>query len=210
MEDLFNDLSALEERLGVSPEKNQRSEDDGIARAYAFTKGAHGNQKRDEGTAYVIHPLRVALILRDDIGISKEPMLMAALLHDVVEDTPKGIQEIRDLFGDAVSDLVQALTRVRLYPESEHDKFARKGTMYDWYIHEAPEEVRLIKCADILDNMRSWAYIPEGHSSEKKFKRWIREAEVYYLPLAELTHPFFAREISALLNRYRQERRFQI
>lgn len=194
--------------MGISPQENSELNGSRVLKAYEFAKLAHGDQKRDEGTAYVIHPLRVALILLDDICVADEVMVMAALLHDVVEDTTKGIQEIKDSFGDSVSDLVQALTRVRVYPESEPHKFARKGDMFDWYIHEASEKVRLIKCADILDNMRSWAYIPDGHNSEKKFRRWMREAELYYMPLAKLTHPFFAHEIAALVEKYREEKRF--
>lgn len=142
---------------------------------------AHHNQVR-KGTEipYIIHPLAVASML---IRIkSPEPVVIAALLHDVVEDTPVTVREILAQFGPEVADLVTAL--------SEPDKRApweeRKAHTIEYLEKKANEDVLLIALADKLDNIRA---IREGLEidGEKFWGRFNRPREKqrwYYERLA--------------------------
>lgn len=156
-----------------------------IFSALAFSKRAHEKQFRDEGAPYVIHPIRTAYSLLD-LNICSVDILCAALLHDVVEDTGIPIQEIKRRFGKRTSVLVENVTRARPLHETESEKKKAKIQKFKAYLI-ADYETRLIKCADMLDNIRSWSVIPLSHPSRKKFARWYAEAEHYSIPIAEKT-----------------------
>jgi (p)ppGpp synthase/HD superfamily hydrolase len=142
---------------------------------------AHHYQVR-KGTEipYIVHPLAVAsLLIRVN---SPEPVVIAALLHDVLEDTPVGIQEIRARFGPQVADLVSAL--------SEPDKSApwedRKTHTIEYLENKASAEVLLVALADKLDNIRA---IREGLASDgerfwERFNRPREKQRWYYKRLA--------------------------
>ena len=132
---------------------------------------AHHRQVR-KGTEipYIVHPLAVASLL---IRVGRpEPLVIAALLHDVLEDTPVTIQEIRARFGAEVAGLVAAL--------SEPDKSAswedRKAHTIDFLEKRASGDVLMVSLADKLDNIRA---IREGLESdgEKFWERFNRPRE---------------------------------
>src|SRR3972149_4611180 len=92
-----------------------------VERAIRAASAAHRDSRRDEGTPYIRHPLRVALILVEELdldhlaeqlNLTQEELVCAALLHDVVEDHvhPMGITEVREQFGERVAGLVTCLT----------------------------------------------------------------------------------------------------
>jgi (p)ppGpp synthase/HD superfamily hydrolase len=138
---------------------------------------AHHNQVR-KGTEipYVVHPLAVAgLLIRLECP---EHTVIAALLHDVVEDTPVSVEEIRSLFGREVAELVMAL--------SEPDKKApwedRKAHTIEYLEQEADEDTLLVSLADKLDNIRA---IREGIESDgeifwERFNRPREKQKWYY------------------------------
>jgi len=138
---------------------------------------AHHHQVR-KGTEipYIVHPLAVAgLLIR---ASTPEPAVIAALLHDVVEDTPVTIQEILSRFGREVADLVTAL--------SEPDKKApwedRKAHTIDYLEKKATDDVLLVALADKLDNIRA---IREGLESDgetfwERFNRPRAKQKWYY------------------------------
>lgn len=142
---------------------------DQLSRALLFARNAHGsiNQKRKyTGEDYIFHPIEVALTVASAQCHTPE-MLMAALLHDTVEDTPVTIEEIRTNFGEHVADLVGWLTDVAT-PE-DGNRATRKALNRAHSI-AAPAEAQTIKVADIISNVRSIAehdkdfakvYIPE-------------------------------------------------
>jgi GTP diphosphokinase / guanosine-3',5'-bis(diphosphate) 3'-diphosphatase len=137
---------------------------------------SHEGQLRDEGTPYVIHLIRTALILIEELRVEDAEMIVAALLHDSVEDTAMTITEVQERFGDSVAKMVEALTRDK-EKESKKEKFEK-------LLHEN-EKVRTIKSADWFDNMRSWKFISPEKPAREKFSRWFEEAESLYIPLAE-------------------------
>ena len=89
----------------VSDEDLQRIRD-----AYAFAAEAHKDQKRKSGEPYIIHPIAVARIVAEEFELGANPVI-AAFLHDVVEDTPVTIDDIRRRFGDDVAFLVGVVTK---------------------------------------------------------------------------------------------------
>ncbi|TQX91343.1 bifunctional (p)ppGpp synthetase/guanosine-3',5'-bis(diphosphate) 3'-pyrophosphohydrolase [Rhizobium sp. rho-13.1] len=116
--------------------------------ALRFATAAHGEQKRKyTGEPYIVHPVAVAEIVR---GIPHTPeMIAAALLHDVVEDTPVTLLEIKEKFGSKVAQLVAWLTDVST--PFHGNRLARKE-LDRQHIALAPPEAKSIKLADLIHN----------------------------------------------------------
>jgi GTP pyrophosphokinase len=155
-----------------------------IIKACQLAKKYHSGQKRDEGGPYILHPLRVASLLIEELNISDVNVICAALLHDAVEDSDLQLKEINEIFGNITSNLVKNLTRKKLPDEAESNKYQRK---YQKFLETMKKDfnTRAIKTCDALDNMVSWPKIIEHHSAKKKMKRWLREAKTMYIPLAQ-------------------------
>lgn len=119
-------------------------------RALAFATEAHGSidhRRKYTGDPYIVHPIAVAEIVR---SVPHTPeMIAAAYLHDVVEDTPVGLDEIREEFGDEVADLVDRLTDVS--KPSDGNRAVRKA-IDRRHLAAAPAEAQTIKLADLIDN----------------------------------------------------------
>ena len=145
--------------------------------AAALASDAHHGQLRDHGTAYIEHPLSVARILAEEIGITEPDVLIAALLHDVVEDSPLRVEDIDEQFGTWVANAVETLTK----PEAPPSEKPERDRRYYERLQHAPETVQLIKLADRLDNLR---HLPLSPRADKK-ARYIRETRTHFLPMAE-------------------------
>ena len=102
-----NGVAGLYEVLNrtVSPEDMARIKD-----AYELANDAHRNQFRKSGDPYIIHPIAVARILAEELELGANPVI-AALLHDVVEDTDHTIEEIKERYGEDVAFLVDVVTK---------------------------------------------------------------------------------------------------
>ena len=81
-----------------------------IEQAYTLAREAHMEQKRKSGEPYIMHPVAVAKIVAEELRLGANPII-AAFLHDVVEDTPYTIEDIRERFGDDVAFLVDVVTK---------------------------------------------------------------------------------------------------
>ena len=171
----FRDLKLHEERLKNGVKKFVPEEQERILNAFDLAEMVHRDQKRDEGDPYIIHPIRIANTLIYDLGISTGDMIIAGLLHDVVEDTNTTLNEITKKFSENVSRLVNALTR---YKERETKKDKFKKTI------SGPEEIRLLKACDCLDNLRSFVYRTDRG---ERWQRHLQEAKDMYIPLARAT-----------------------
>ncbi|MCK4974399.1 MAG: HD domain-containing protein, partial [Sulfurimonas sp.] len=88
-----------------------------LHKALEYSKKAHENQFRKSGLPYIIHPILVASIVSSITN--DESMAIAALLHDIVEDTDVSIDEIEELFGSDVAHLVEGLTKIDMIRDSE-------------------------------------------------------------------------------------------
>jgi GTP pyrophosphokinase len=148
-----------------------------VVRAYHYAHQAHEGQMRQSGEPYIIHPIAVATELAD-LGLDT-PTLVAALLHDVVEDTPATRPEIADWFGDDVAALVDGVTKLdRLHVDSKQQQQAET---FRKMILAMAEDIRvlLIKLADRLHNMTTIEHMPRD-----KQKRIAQETIDIYAPLA--------------------------
>lgn len=144
-----------------------------VQRALAFAQGRHEGQMRKgvSGSAYIIHPVRMMNILFFEWSIKDPVMLSAALLHDVVEDTQTTLKEVKDAFGNEIGKLVDGMT---MWKGSE---------TYETYVKRVargPEHLRLLKCADTLDNLRSWYETMD----RDEFARWWRNVNELIIPMA--------------------------
>ncbi len=161
----------LKEKIKEIPYANQQQ----ILKALAVAKKNHQGQTRDEGDPYVIHPIRLANSLIYNLEIKNSEMIAAALLHDVVEDTPVTIEEIEKEFGNKIKYFVQMMTREK-YKESKKEKCEK--------IMQSGEEIKLIKAVDYLDNLRSLRF---RNDRGERWQRHLREAVELNIPLAKAT-----------------------
>jgi len=117
-------------------------------RAASFAARFHQGQFRKDGrTPYVAHPFRVAMTVRDVFGADDPVALAAALLHDVIEDTTADYDDVEQHFGAAVGDVVAALTKDMRRPHEVRE------AEYDRQLAAAPWQARLVKLADVYDNV---------------------------------------------------------
>jgi len=132
---------------------------DRLRRAYLFAANMHEGQRRASGDPYIVHPLSVAQILvrlRMD-----EPTISAALLHDVIEDTPARPEDLRERFGEEIASLVDGVTKVGKirYRSAEQ----RQVETFRKMLLATARDLRvlLIKLADRLHNMRTIGFLPQ-------------------------------------------------
>ncbi|PIS34672.1 MAG: hypothetical protein COT37_01510 [Parcubacteria group bacterium CG08_land_8_20_14_0_20_43_9] len=155
-------------------------------RAMDLAEEQHAGQFRSSGVPYIIHPIRVALVLVEEAGIDDNDLLCAAFLHDVIEDGRIGVVQLSNLFGPEVARLAEALTRHRPIGESEEEKMENKKKKAQ-EIGGADERVRIIKLCDVLDNARSNDFVPATSPDFYKIPRWKEETK-FYLPIAQKTN----------------------
>jgi GTP pyrophosphokinase len=148
-----------------------------IVRAGRAAVQAHAEQYRRSGEPYVTHPVAVAQIVAE-LGLDA-PTIVAALLHDAVEDTGLGLAEIEEQFGPVVAAVVDGVTKLdRLQFDSKEQQQA--ATIRKMLVAMASDwRVLLIKLADRLHNMRTLAVMPEW-----KQRRTAQETFDVYAPLA--------------------------
>ncbi|NBU60218.1 MAG: bifunctional (p)ppGpp synthetase/guanosine-3',5'-bis(diphosphate) 3'-pyrophosphohydrolase [Actinobacteria bacterium] len=148
-----------------------------INAAYEMARSAHANQNRSSGELYINHPIAVARIVAD-IGLD-EVSIVAALLHDAVEDTEITISDVESNFGSEVSAIVDGVTKLeRLQFDSKEAQQA--ATMRKMLVAMARDlRVLMIKLADRLHNMRTIAAVPHD-----KQQRVAQETLDIYAPLA--------------------------
>ncbi len=116
--------------------------------ASAFAARAHRHQLRRDGrTPYYSHCARVAMTVALKFGCTNDRVLAAALLHDVIEDTDTDYDDLLKRFGPEVADLVAAMTKDMRLVESQREP------AYDAQLADGPWEARLIKLADVYDNL---------------------------------------------------------
>ncbi|MDL2233310.1 bifunctional (p)ppGpp synthetase/guanosine-3',5'-bis(diphosphate) 3'-pyrophosphohydrolase [Ruminococcaceae bacterium OttesenSCG-928-L11] len=144
-----------------------------IRRAYAVAAEAHAGQVRDSGEPYISHPVSVAMILAD-LGMDSDT-LVAALLHDVVEDTDVGLESLRKEFGDDTALLVDGVTKLRKLPFSSKEEQQAENIRKMLMAIAKDVRVIIIKLADRLHNMRTIGVRPP----QKQRDTALETMEVY-------------------------------
>ena len=192
-DELFQDMSERE-----TPEDIAR-----LRAAFEFAREAHRPQKRKSGEPYIIHPVNVARIVAEELELGADPVI-AAFLHDVVEDTPYTIDDIRERFGDEVAFLVGVLTK------EKKDKYVQSKQVDNFrqILASMQYDVRalLIKLADRLHNMRTLSSM----KPDKQMKI-AGETDYFYAPLANRLGLYHVKtELENLSFKYRCPREFAL
>ena len=184
----------LEQR--ISAEDMQR-----VRNAYALAAEAHKDQRRKTGEPYIIHPIAVARIVAEELELGANPVI-AAFLHDVVEDTDYTIEDIRERFGDDVAFLVGVVTKQK---KEKYEK-SKQVDNYRQILASVQYDVRaiLIKLADRLHNMRTL----DSMRPDKQMKI-AGETDYFYAPLANRLGLYHIKsELENLSFRYRCPREY--
>lgn len=169
--------------------------------AFEFAREAHSPQRRKSGEPYIIHPVNVARIVAEELELGADPVI-AAFLHDVVEDTHYTIEDIRERFGEEVAFLVGVVTK------EKKDKYVQSKQIDNFrqILASMQYDVRalLIKLADRLHNMRTL----DSMRPDKQMKI-AGETDYFYAPLANRLGLYHVKtELENLSFRYRCPREY--
>ena len=167
-----------------------------IEKAYELANEAHEGQTRKSGEPYIIHPVEVAEIVAVELKLDANTVI-AAFLHDVVEDTDYTIEEIKEMFGDDVAFLVDVVTK------KKKDKYIMSKQLdnFKQMLDSMQYDIRaiLIKLADRMHNMRTL----DSMRADKQMKI-AGETDYFYAPLANRLGLYAVKtELENLSMRYR-------
>src|SRR5262249_35830423 len=153
-----------------------------LLEAVAFAARAHQGQLRKDGeTPYASHVFRVCLVLRHVFGIDDRQALMAAVLHDVIEDTTTDFDDLEERFGPEVAGWAAALCKDKRLPEHERE------AAYVAQLAQAPWQVKAGKLADVFDNLMDSAHMRPAQRS-RSFKNAHRYLNALRPNLPEALH----------------------
>ncbi|MFB4297847.1 HD domain-containing protein [Actinomadura sp. NTSP31] len=158
---------------------------DAVERAADAARRWHGDQLRPTGVPYVEHLMEALEVLVRGAGVTEAAVLSAALLHDVVEDTPATLADVEAGFGPEVTELVDWVTKPPVAGGGRQAKRAAKSA-YLRRLREAPPEAIVVKLADRVSNVQRLDQMPLDFQ-----RRYYAETCTYIIPLAE-PHPWFA------------------
>lgn len=148
-----------------------------IRKAFDLAADAHKEQRRKSGEPYIFHPISVAQIVADEIGLGATS-IACALMHDVVEDTEYTLTDIERLFGNKIAKIIDGLTKISVLNNQE---LSIQSENFRKLLLTLSEDIRviIIKIADRLHNMRTLGSMPE-----KKQLKIASETTFIYAPLA--------------------------
>jgi GTP pyrophosphokinase len=172
IQEQFNEL------LQNCPRVTKKADKELVKRAFGFANEAHKNIKRRSGEPYIFHPIAVARIVSEEMGLGTIS-ICSALLHDVVEDTEYTLEDIRNNFGEKIAIIIDGLTKITNVFESDA---SIQAVNFRKILLTIADDVRviLIKLADRLHNMRTLASMPPN-------KRMKISGETTYL-FAPMAH----------------------
>ena len=163
---------------------NQEEYED-VVRAFEFANEAHKGVRRRSGEPYILHPIAVAKIVVEEIGLGYKS-IVTALLHDIVEDTEYTVEDLSRLFGPKVASLVDGLTKIKSAMDNKHnsnknDEVSMQAENFKRILLTLNDDVRvvLIKLADRLHNLRTIGSMPE-----RKKDKILSESMYIFVPLA--------------------------
>ena len=168
----------FEELLSVYTSSRHRKKVDIIAKAFNFARQAHKGERSLSGEPYIMHPIAVALIACKEIGLGSTS-ICAALLHDVVEDTDYTTEDIENMFGPKIAQIVEGLTKIS--GGIFGDKASAQAENFKKLLLTMSDDIRvvLIKICDRLHNMRTL----QSQPANKQYK--IAGETLYiYAPIA--------------------------
>jgi guanosine-3',5'-bis(diphosphate) 3'-pyrophosphohydrolase len=155
---------------------------DAVAKAVEFAIRYHGDQRRPTGAPYLEHLLEAVEVLVRGAGVADPDVLCAAVLHDVVEDTPCTADDVRREFGDRVADMVGWVTKPA--PGDGDPKAAKDAYLAG--LRDAPEDAIVVKLADRASNVQTLRNL-----SLSRQREYYAQTVTYIMPLAA-TRDWFA------------------
>ena len=189
-----NDYNIIEQEykllLDAASKRCRNAEELGVViKAFEFANEAHKNVRRRSGVPYILHPIAVARIVVEEIGLGYKS-ISAALLHDVVEDTDYTVEDIKSQFGEKIAELVDGLTKIKNVfsnqgplAEKDSDEYAKSSQAENFkrILLTLNDDIRvvLIKLADRLHNCRTIEFMPEY-----KRDKILSETMFIFIPLA--------------------------
>lgn len=167
----------IQDVIAKKKEMTKKVDNKAIIKAYNYAKEHHGEQKRNSGEPYIIHPINVAYILAE-VGLD-EATICAALLHDVVEDTEVTSEDLRRDFGEEVADMVAGVTKLgnMMFSSVEEQQVEDYRKMF--LAMGKDIRVIIIKLADRLHNMRTLKFLKRDRQIAN-----AKETMEIYAPLA--------------------------
>lgn len=182
---IYREFESL--RLASLKRCANQEEYEGVIKAFEFANEAHKGVRRRSGEPYIIHPISVAKIVVQEIGLGYKS-IVTALLHDIVEDTEYTVEDIERLFGAKIASLVDGLTKIKSAMDNQHSKSAgaldeksMQAENFKRILLTLNDDVRviLIKLADRLHNLRTIGSMPE-----RKKDKILSETMYIFIPLA--------------------------
>jgi len=158
-----------------------------VARAFEIARVAHDGQLRDEGTPYIVHPVRVAAALVNELEVFTPTLVCGALLHDVIEDSATTREQISEMFNEDIAEVVWLLTKLEDVSLADYLSAIEAAGATG-----AP----IVKLCDRMDNLRFLTCSPRT----EKIRRYIRTTETYYLPMAARTSPYVHDQMELMLD----------
>ena len=171
-------------RLAALKRCASQEEYEGVIKAFEFANEAHKDVRRRSGEPYILHPIAVAKIVVQEIGLGYKS-IVTALLHDVVEDTEYTVEDIERLFGSKIASLVDGLTKIKSAMDSKMEGQLNEKSIqaenFKRILLTLNDDVRviLIKLADRLHNLRTIESMPE-----RKQDKILSETMYIFIPLA--------------------------
>jgi GTP pyrophosphokinase len=161
-------IELCKNKISISTE-----EENTIYRAFSISKKAHASMRRKSGEPYIYHPLSVAQIAVKEIGLGSTGVV-CSLLHDVVEDTDTTLEDIRMIFGDRVTKIIDGLTKIDNIFDSQTNSIQAENFKKILLAMADDVYVIFLKLCDRLHNMRTLNHMPEA-------KQLIISSETQYL-----------------------------
>lgn len=203
----------LRHRLLLSIEQFRVLDKVMLAKALTLAEETHARETRrptkdsqNQGAPYIVHPMRVALIITEELELREPIAVAAALLHDTVESS-KGkvsIALIEEMFGRPIAMMVAILTKPAMHNASQAEK-EQKLKIYHERIVQASVETKLVKLADRLDNVRDAANI-----LDKGFQlRYLEQTRDFYLPIADNCDSYLYDELAIACEKLEHELKYR-
>lgn len=192
---MSSSLTEIKKKFFEALEDLQKDSSDLLNSAFALAEKEHQGQlrklhrQRDDRDPYLIHPLRVALILMQELKLRDKTSIAAAVLHDVIEDgnSRPTVQNLQAAFGEDIAFAVNFLSK----PEGANGTESEALHRYHESFFQAPLHIRLVKLADRLDNIRETLLVDIPRFQH----RYLKETREIYIPLAEETNAYYCEQL---------------